>query len=128
MKLYTIKSEELLGSECELLSEAMVRWTDLDGFSDEQVARVKAIFARVFGLASSVQLVGSTFPDAIMLQEAGNNGVFYGLIKSDDEWEAFKLDCCEGEAMSWAPGVRVKQVLALLADSDDIGMTVIKQE
>ncbi len=124
MKLHMLKAELERGEE-ELLSGALVRWTDLDGFSDEQVARVKAVFRRVFQMPSSTALVGSAFPDGIMLQEAGNNRVFYALLSGTGEWDAAKLDCGEGQSMAWSPGIKIRHVLALMAQSEEIGLTVI---
>jgi hypothetical protein len=130
MKLYTrSKALELQTGECELLSVATVRWTDVEGFRDDQVARVKEVFRRAFDLPPSTALVGSAFPDGIVLQEAGDNRVFYVIMAGVGErtWEGAKLDCEEGQGMGWVPGMRIRQVLALLAKSDDIGLSVVAQ-
>ncbi len=38
-----------------------------------------------------------------------------------------KFDCEEGQGMSWVPGLRIQQVLALLAESEEISLSVVLQ-
>jgi hypothetical protein len=129
MRLYARPGTlELETGECELLAVATARWTDVAGFGDDQVAQVKAIFRRGFDLPLETVLVGSAFPDGIVLQDPGNSQVFYAVWTGIEEgtWEGAKLDCEEGQLMAWLPGLRIRQVMTLMAESEDMGLNVVE--
>lgn len=102
-----------------ILAEGLKSWTDLEGFTDDKVVRVKDVFRRVFRLPDDTKLEGSTFPDAIMLHPVGDDHIFYSMVvhESGEEgaWEGMELET-EG-TMCWAPGVPFRLVLSLLSAS-----------
>ncbi len=119
-------SEILLLSEQQqdLLQRAITDWHDLALFPDDQVLQVKSIARRIFDLPDDATLVGSTVPDAIILQTATDAlaaSRFCVLMRGDsdpnnaDEWIALDLET-EGH-MFFPKTTPFKTVLYFLANS-----------
>jgi hypothetical protein len=113
----------LLQNEKTLLQEALETWQDPVQFTDERVALVKDIFKKAFCLYPEMQLVGSTLPDAIVLQDIGDNHTFFAITLSpNNEWDLIKLE--SESQISWTKHNPFNQVLKSLSNSLEGGMTV----
>jgi hypothetical protein len=77
----------LADAETALLGRAFAEWNLPDAqFSDAEVARVKALFARVFGVADAARLVGHPIADALLLYERGGCGAYYAAVRVGASW------------------------------------------
>ena len=77
-----------------LLDEALAFWHDPSKFQDTQVAQVKDVFKKVFGLPEETVLAGSTLPDAVLLQRSDDIQTFYVIVQAENPgegWEAMEL-------------------------------------
>lgn len=111
----------LSAQELILLQRAITDWHDQALFTDDQVLQVKSLARRIFNLPDDTVLVGSTVPDAIILQPATPAQAasrFCVLMRDDhesDEWVALDL---ETEASIVFPKTTpFKTVLYFLANS-----------
>lgn len=128
-RLTTLSPESfsLATEEHTLLDEALAHWHDPSKFSDSQVAQVKDVFKKVFGLPEETVLAGSTLPDAVILQRSDDIQTFYVIVQAENPgegWEAMELRS-EGQ-VSWAKTTPFRLVLFFLADSV-CGMTFEKK-
>ena len=110
----------------ELLLTALSKWENPSEFTNEDVRRVKEIFRRAFSMAPGTVLIGGVLPDAIMLQQVGQNQTFYalqvvqlpemspGADPAGSSWEILEITCRNHETLSWAPGVALSTVLGVL--------------
>ena len=108
----------LTNEEHALLEEALKTWCDPAKFTDEKVGHVKEVFKKVFGLSPDTVLVGSTLPDAILLQSVNDVHLFYVFMQSEtpgQAWEAMEL-FTEG-CITFVNTIPFRLVLSLLADS-----------
>ena len=119
-------SQILLLSEPQrdLLQRAITDWHDHTLFPDDQVLQVKSIARRIFDLPGDAPLVGSTVPDAIILQTATDAlaaSRFCVLMRGDsdpnnaDDWTALDLET-EGSIV-FPKSTPFKTVLYFLANS-----------
>jgi len=128
--------EILLLSEPQrnLLQRAITDWHDPTLFPDDQVLQVKSIARQIFDLPNDTHLVGSTVPDAIILQTATEclaASRFCVLMQGDsdlnnaDEWIALDLET-EGHIF-FPKTTPFKTVLYFLANSSGGLMHVSKR-
>ena len=123
------EKDQLTNEEAALLEAALRLWDKCDLFSGEQVAGVKTVFRRVFGLEDDTVLMGSVLPDAIVLQtqpgpqaEAGQGGQFFVMISPDagevgaERWEALEV-CTEGTVCLFTKDVPFRTMLSLFDQS-----------
>ena len=89
----------LSDAEEALLRRAFEGWEDDDRVSDAEVAQVKALFARVFGVTS--RLAGHAIADALLLWERDRCGTYYAAVRADAAWAWKRVDVVpeEGRVM-----------------------------
>jgi hypothetical protein len=86
-------SPALSDAEAALLRRAFEGWDSVDAFSDAEVAEVKALFARVFGVEDAARLAGHTIADALLLRERDGCVPYYAAVCSDNAaWTWQRVD------------------------------------
>ena len=73
------------------LLTAFKNWSKPEEFSDEQVAKAKTIFQRVFKDAS--KLMGGEFADALVMQPVNDLSFFYAMVVGDQSEITWKRVC-----------------------------------
>lgn len=116
---YPLASAGLTEEERALLKEGHASWFDFEAFTQDKVDQVKEIFKKAFGLPNDTNLVGLTFPDAIVLQPTGDEHTFYAMVTAESDaaepWEAMRL-VSEG-TLCWVRTTPFRLVLCLLGQS-----------
>lgn len=109
-----------------LLQRALTEWHNHALFTDDDVLQVKAVVRQIFNLPCDAPLVGSSVPDAIILQTATaaqTMSCFCVLMRDEtdpNEWSALEL---ESEASIVFPKTTpFKTVLYFLSNSTN-GLT-----
>ena len=98
--------------------DALNHWYEPTIFPDERVAQVKQVFKKVFGLPADTVLMGSTLPDAILLQPESDSQTFYVFVQSEttgQAWDAMEMGI-EG-SMTFVKTTPFRLLLYLLSDS-----------
>ena len=84
----------LTADEASLIKSAIDDWNNHSAFNDEQVAKVKDIFAKVFD-TEPVKLGGLRFPDGMVMNIRNTEMPEYYAILSDsnDGWKGLHVKC-----------------------------------
>ncbi len=88
--LFTAHTNTLTPEETELIDDAYANWQDTSKFSDEKVAQVKQVFARLFNAPHVVNLRGGPCNEAFVLKDnAMGKEMFYCLLKDveTNDWQ-----------------------------------------
>ena len=96
--LFTNFPNTMTPEEINLIDYAYANWNNVSAFTDERVAEVKQLLARIFNEPSVAELKGGPRNGAFVLEDkSGPKEVFYCLMKEEDGWECMTAASqCEG--------------------------------
>jgi hypothetical protein len=122
---------KLTTDEASLIQSAINDWTNHDAFKDEQVAQVKALFAKVFG-ATPDKLGGLRFPDGMVMLIRDTEGpTEYYAILSDgaDGWKGLHVKCeMEGMQQFFGNTTPFSEYMMIMQDSERYHMACMDED